>query len=202
MCSFASPNFSFWARLALPDGRAEARQLPHHDRGIELDKTKYYVTFETNEGDTPRVLASAMCSSWPNPKRGSLPVAWAIDPLLAERFPALFDYYASTAKPMDSFISGTAGAGYAYLNQMSSSQLQAYGERVGRLTAKYGPHMIDTYGYANVSVHEAYRRAMASGTAPPAAFVSQPNYANAFGTAYAPFKCPKDNMLLSGTAPR
>ena len=48
------------------------------------------MTFETNEGDTPRVLASAMCSSWPNPKRGSLPVAWAIDPLLAERFPALF----------------------------------------------------------------------------------------------------------------
>ena len=31
-----------------------------------------------------------MCSAWAQPQRGTLPVAWAIDPLLAERFPALF----------------------------------------------------------------------------------------------------------------
>lgn len=202
MCSFASPNFSFWSRLALPEGRTVARKLPTNDRGIALDRSKYYVTFETNEGDTPRVLASAMCSSWPNPKRGSFPVAWAIDPLLAERFPALFDYYASTAHANDSFISGTAGAGYAYLNQMSSVQLQRYGQRVGRLTEKYGPHVVDTYGYANVSVHEDYRKAMARGGSAPAAFVTQANWVNAFlGDAYAPFHCPNDNLRLSDGTP-
>lgn len=49
MCSFASPNFSFWSRLALPEGRTVARKLPDNDRGLALDKSKYYVTFETNE---------------------------------------------------------------------------------------------------------------------------------------------------------
>ena len=41
MCSFASPNFSFWRRLPLPDGRSTARKLPLNDRGIKLDKSKY-----------------------------------------------------------------------------------------------------------------------------------------------------------------
>ena len=61
--------------------------------------------------------------------------------------------------------------------------------------------MVDTYGYANISVHEAYLKAMASGGTPPAAFVTQPNWANNFGDAYAPFKCPKDNLLLSDGTP-
>ena len=70
------------------------------------------LTFQTNEGDTPRILVSAMASAWAQPERGSLPVAWAVDPLLADRFPALFDYFAATASANDSFIAGTAGAGY------------------------------------------------------------------------------------------
>ena len=43
------------------------------------------MTFETNEGDTPRIVVSAFGSSWANPQRGSIPVAWSVDPLLAER---------------------------------------------------------------------------------------------------------------------
>ena len=97
MCSFASPNLSFWARLRLPHNQTTPRPLPASDRGMALDRSKYYVTFETNEGDTPRILVSAMASSWTASERGTIPIAWAIDPLLAERFPALFDYFAATA---------------------------------------------------------------------------------------------------------
>ena len=86
-----------------------------------------------------------MASAWQDHRRGSIPISWGINPLLAERFPALFDYYASTALPNDSFIAGTAGAGYAYVNQMSREQLSTYAERVGALAAKYGPHVFDTY---------------------------------------------------------
>lgn len=200
MCSFASPNLSFWALLKLPEGRTRARPLPLNDRGIALNKSKYYVIFETNEGDTPRILVSAMASAWARPERGSLPVAWAIDPLLAERFPALFDYFAATATANDSFIAGTAGAGYAFLNQMSAQQLQVYGERVGALTARYGPHVFDTYGYANLSVHEHYERAAREGGAGPTAFVTQPNWVNGATVApYDPFHCPEDNLALNTT---
>ena len=149
-----------------------------------------------------RILVSAMASSWAAPERGSIPVAWAIDPLLAERFPALFDHFAATATANDSFIAGTAGAGYAFLNQMTSSQLQVYGERVGRLTAEYGPHVIDTYGYADLAQHVAYARAMKHGGAAPAAFVTQPNWSNgAKFEGYSPFNCTIDNQKLSDGTP-
>jgi hypothetical protein len=49
-CSFASPNLSFWALLALdPSRKGQAMRLPSGDSGRPLDKSKYYVTFETNE---------------------------------------------------------------------------------------------------------------------------------------------------------
>ena len=192
-CSFASPNLSWWSLFPLPDGVDAPRKLPENDAGVKLNRSKYYVTFETNEGDTPRILVSSMASAWTKQERGSLPVAWAIDPVLAERFPALWDHFASTATANDSFIAGTAGAGYAYLNQMSSDQVERYGERVGLLTAKFGPHVFDTYGYANVSTHDAYAKAAAKAGGAAAAFVTQPNWAE---KAYSPFHCPKRQSSL------
>ena len=128
-----------------------------------------------------------------------LPIAWAIDPLLAERFPALFDFYASTATQNDTFIAGTAGAGYVFLNQLSKKQLQVYGNRVGALISQYGPNVIDTYGYANLTVHENYRQAIIAGGSSPDAFVTQPNWPN---VAYSPFHCSNNsNMVLPDGTP-
>ena len=76
MCSFASPNLSFWRLFPLPDGRTLARDLPSHDRGMALNRSKTYITFETNEGDTPRILVSDMAAAWASPQRGSIPIAW------------------------------------------------------------------------------------------------------------------------------
>jgi hypothetical protein len=53
-CSFASPNLSFWALLKAPSASGKAQKLPSGDSGSAIDRTKYYVIFETNEGDTPR----------------------------------------------------------------------------------------------------------------------------------------------------
>lgn len=61
------------------------------------DYINRYVLIETNEGDTPRIVVSAFSKSWTDPRRGSLPISWAIDPQLGEEFPALFDYFSSTA---------------------------------------------------------------------------------------------------------
>ena len=204
MCSFASPNLSFWAQFPLLNVSAthsssRARKLPENDRGLELNRSKYYVTFETNEGDTPRILVSNMASTWAQNQRGSIPVAWGIDPLLAERFPSLFDYYASTATVNDTFIAGTSGAGYAYMNQMSDEQIRIYGKRAGRLSAKYGPRVFDTYGYANLSTHVKYAQAAAEAGGAPTAFVTQPNWGVPQPRAYDSYRCDPDgeNVLLS-----
>ena len=127
-----------------PAAHGKARRLPAGDSHAALDRSKYYVTFQTNEGDTPRIVISAFGSSWASPQRGTIPVAWSVDPLLAERFPALMDIYASTAKPADSFIGGVAGAGYVYLGVLTDAQLRRYTTRVGRLYAEYGPSVADT----------------------------------------------------------
>ena len=81
-CSFASPNLSLWALLKAQGASGKARKLPSGDSDSALDRSKYYVIFETNEGDTPRIVLSAFSSSWASPLRGSIPVAWAVDPLL------------------------------------------------------------------------------------------------------------------------
>jgi len=96
-CSFATPNLWLWKLLALPGGQTKALPLPVFDRRMPYDKTKKYVLIETNEGDTPRIVVSVFSKSWTDPRRGSLPVSWAIDPMLADEFPALFDYFSTTA---------------------------------------------------------------------------------------------------------
>lgn len=194
-CSFASPNLSFWALLPLPPSRAggTARRLPSGDSGRALDRGKYYVTFETNEGDTPRIVDSAFGSSWASPLRGSVPVAWSVDPLLAERFPALMDYYASTATANDSFIGGVAGAGYVYLGALSEQQLERYTGRVGRLFQEYGPDVADTYGQGNLSTIAKYSRYAAAQGMAPRAYVSQPLWSHGVYAEDA-FRCPELNL--------
>ena len=205
-CSFAAPNLSFWAVLALPSSSpspGRARPLPDSDSKRALDPSKYYVTFETNEGDTPRIVDAAFGASWASPRRGSMPVAWAVDPALAERFPALWDYYASTASANDSFVGGVAGAGYVYLGSLTAAQLERYGQRVGRLYAEFGPHVADTYGQANLSTISAYYAAALRGGGGRAnddvlrAFVAQPLWSHG-KYAQDAWRCPELNLYLPG----
>jgi len=190
-CSFATPNLSFWKRVALPDGRTKSRALPVFDRGMALDATKNYVLLATNEGDTPRIVVSAFSKSWTDPRRGSLPVSWSIDPVLAEEFPALYDYFAGTAGVNDSFISGPGGCGYVYYGRMSDAQINTFATRCGRLMNEYGPAVIDTFGQTgaepntfsvltNFSVYAA-----AAGVA-PAMYITQPTLCC---IDYASFNC-------------
>ena len=190
-CSFASPNLSLWARFPLLT--SSPRRLPDADSGAPLDPSKYYVTFETNEGDTPRIVVSAFGASWANPNRGSVPVAWSVDPVLFERFPALMDWYARTATANDSFIGGVAGGGYVYLGALTDAQLQRYAMRVGRLFASYGPTVVDTYGQANFSVIERYSEYAAQGGAAPQAYVAQPLWAHG-SYAEDAWRCPELNI--------
>ena len=125
-CSFATPNLSFWKLLSIPGGRSTSRPLPIFDRGMKYDPAKKYVLLETNEGDTPRIVVSLFSKSWIDPRRGSVPVSWSINPVLAEQFPALYDYFASTAGANDSFISGPGGCGYVHFEHMTDAQIKTF----------------------------------------------------------------------------
>ena len=87
-----------------------------------------------NEGDTPRILTSAFNGAWHSPHRGSLPVSWAVDPLLATMLPSLWNVYATSATPADSFVTGVDGAGYVFLNSLRNHTVP-YERRAGRVIA-------------------------------------------------------------------
>lgn len=192
------PNLSFWALLQLPKAAGgKSRRLPAGDSGKSLDESKYYVTFETNEGDTPRIVVSAFGSSWASPLRGSTPVAWSVDPLLAERFPAIMDHFATTATANDSFIAGVSGSGYAYLGALSEPQMERYATRVGKMFAAYGPAsgmVADTYGSANLSTLATYAKYAKAGGSAPIAYVSQPLWSHGVYGENT-YRCPVDNMF-------
>ena len=173
-CAGAAPNLSVWARLPCDaGGRRVARALPRHDRGMAYDPRTKYAAFMTNEGDTPWVLAQLFSGAWLDPARGTVPIAWSIDPILAEMFPALFDFFAGSARANDSFVAGVAGAGYVFLNQLDDAQLARYTRRVGRLINKYGPNVVDTYGYVTREIFPKYAANAAKGGVAPTMFTSQ-----------------------------
>jgi hypothetical protein len=211
-CSFATPNLSFWKLLALPNGQTKARPLPVYDRKMEYDKNKKYVLIETNEGDTPRIVVSAFSKSWVDPRRGSLPISWSIDPQLGDEFPALFDYFSSTAGANDSFISGPGGCGYVYYGRMTDPQIKTFATRCGRLMKDYGPAVIDTFGQTSfinnagadnqnddtVSVLQNFSRYAAAGGVAPQLYLEQPTG----NIKYAYHKCDNkklDTWLADGT---
>lgn len=121
-------------------------------------------------------------------------MAWSIDPVNSLRFPALMDFFASTAKSNDSFIGGVAGAGYVYLGSLSEEQLQRYTTRVGQLYKEFGPEVADTYGQGNLTTIAKYSKYAAQGGMAPAAYVSQPLWSHG-SYAKGAYKCPELNLF-------
>jgi len=96
-----------------------------------------------------------------------VPVSWSINPVLAEQFPALYDYFANTAGANDSFISGPGGCGYVHFERMTNAQIKTFATRCGRLMHDYGPAIVDVYGGGTPSILANFSRyAAAAGTAP------------------------------------
>ena len=136
-CSFYTPNLSFWKALGNLRSTTPVR-LPSHDSGLPLDSSRVYLMFETNEGDTPRILTSQFTGAWLSPDRGSAPVSWAVDPLLADFFPELWNYYAESASANDTFVAGVDGAGYVFLAELGK-HAPAYARRAGVYMHRYMP---------------------------------------------------------------
>ena len=135
LCANA-PNLSIWAflpallqSLAGAFGRAARAELT-------LER-KVYVAFQTNEGDTPKIVTGLFGGSWLNPRRGSAPVAWGVNLVLAREFPALMEFFASTATANDTFFGATSGAGYAFPSEMPPAAFARYAKLAGQVARDY-----------------------------------------------------------------
>lgn len=138
-----APNLSFWAALG-----GAAAQLPYHRSHEPLDATACYVAVMSNEGDTPKIAAALQQDAWLDPRRGTVPVAWGVDPLTLDLAPGLLAFYAQTATGNDTFFAATAGAGYAY--PWSMPNMSGYVARAAKLAARLTPSWPDAAWHVDI----------------------------------------------------
>ena len=80
-----------------------------------IDKT--FVAIYSGDYDSAAWVCQAAPTLWNDPERGVIPINWAFNPNLADRFAPGFDYFRQTQTANDFFVSGDSGAGY--VNPMS-----------------------------------------------------------------------------------
>ena len=71
-----------------------------------------YVSFYVGDYDSAAWLYQRLPTLWTDPARGQIPLGWAFNPNLADRFAVGMDWARRTATPNDHFIAGDSGAGY------------------------------------------------------------------------------------------
>ncbi len=111
-------NLSFHSEVKAHD--SEFHQKKHiTPEQVVVDKDKYYVTFLSSEGDSMKGPEPFFFGSWFDPARGSVPMNWAMHPEMV-RFPAMLEYYYSTATTNDYFLAMQAfNFGMRNLDQFS-----------------------------------------------------------------------------------
>ncbi|MBP5275068.1 MAG: hypothetical protein ILO36_09080 [Abditibacteriota bacterium] len=97
-----------------PQPKAGVREL--RSMGL-IDKDGYvraanYICLYVGDYDSSAWLYQKLPSMWDDPKRGWIPLGWAVNPTLARRFAFGMDYMRRNATQYDSFVAGDSGAGY------------------------------------------------------------------------------------------
>jgi hypothetical protein len=126
IASFA--NAAFFSHYSLTQGQQRFVQnsLPSREQLIQkgflneqnIVSQRTYTLYYAGDYDSASWLANEFKNLWDDPKRGSVPVGWAINPNLYDRFPLLQPYLYKTRTANDFFISGDSGSGYLNPTQL------------------------------------------------------------------------------------
>jgi len=92
---------------------ADLREMGLIDGGGNV-RPGNYATIYVGDYDSSAWLYQKMPDLWEDPNRGHVPLGWAFDPSIEQRFPVGLAYARATATPNDFFVAGDSG--YGYLN--------------------------------------------------------------------------------------
>ena len=114
----AMANASFFAHFPLEERYPQSKPTLEMlracgligDDGKPIDCT--FVMIYVGDYDSAAWVYQRMPAIWNDPVRGTIPIGWAINPNLADRFGPGLDHLRRTATPDDFFIAGDSGAGY------------------------------------------------------------------------------------------
>jgi hypothetical protein len=112
----ATENQMRFVQNALPSREQLIEQGFLNNRNIVSHRT--YVLFYAGDYDSAAWLANKFKELWDDPRRGLVPIAWAINPNLYDRFPLLHSYLYRTRSTNDFFVSGDSGSGYLNPTQL------------------------------------------------------------------------------------
>ena len=116
------PNLSVLTAL----GRNETRFQRSPAPPLPSLEKKAYVVLAVPDGDNLDFVSGRMRDLWSESARGTVPVAWSLNPLLSDLAPPMLDMYYDTATPFDRFIAGPSGAGYLYPDYADPQDLASF----------------------------------------------------------------------------
>lgn len=171
-------NTSFWQWVPLD--KPGPVSLPKVRQVAKLEE-KCYVNFSWASGDGMEISYSLMDGHWQDPSRGRVPMTWGLNSNFAEFAPAVAEYFAKTATPMDSFWVGPNGAGYTHTGAMPPDRLKSYAEQSRRSIRNLGTsRAIDYWDAAHQSFRpealDAYTQTATSPLPPVELFTLLPNH--------------------------
>ncbi|MBN1351510.1 hypothetical protein JXJ21_19005 [candidate division KSB1 bacterium] len=121
LCTTGSGNLTIHG--AVPQQKADYSQNHINPKSVSVDQDKVYVTFYLTDGDAIWAMQNLQSDNWLHPNRGEMPFGWGFLPSLWFMAPGILEYYYSTKKSGDYFISPSSGAGYTYSHMLPNSEL-------------------------------------------------------------------------------
>ncbi len=86
-------------------------------------ENKTYAVVAIPDGDNLDFIEHRMRTLWAEPERGTFPITWSLNPMLADLAPPYLDYFYGSATPDDRFVMGPSGAGYFYPDYLGPGDL-------------------------------------------------------------------------------
>jgi hypothetical protein len=93
--------------------------------GVSL-ANKTYVCVLMADYDSMTPLYAFLPDHWLDKARGTVPLAWGLNPNLVETYPDLFAWLYETASPNDEFASDASAAGYMNPNRIAAEHLPLF----------------------------------------------------------------------------
>ena len=144
-------NTSFLAVVPVARSNVYLRKASSH---LTLDNSKYYILFQTSEGDTiKQAWQMPGTAAWNDPSRGQVPIAWGVNPSLADRLPVYLQFLKTHAGAKDTFFAGPNGAGYNWLKFMNPAGQAAMGAASEPYLEATGLQLVDVWGLTTDSLN-------------------------------------------------
>jgi hypothetical protein len=119
-------------------------------------QNKIYVSITLSEGDNAQYMQHAMYLNWQSSARGTIPLGWTVQPLLADLDPGMLNYYWNTATTNDCLVSGPSGGGYTHIEYWSSANVAAYTAAANSYLQRSGVRTITIWDTVSTATADAY----------------------------------------------